>query len=354
MGLLPAISVAICLGLVGAFLMNRLGLPAGGLTGTILGVGVGLSLFGFPEIDVPGSFRAALQVFAGTLVGLRITRDSLSSGARYILPATLTALAFMLAGSVAAFIATRITDISAQTALFAAMPGGMTEMASVAASLGADGASVAAVHMCRILLVTLLAGLLISALKRRNGGKQSFSEAEAPPESGSGEERGSPGRRLMLAAVLGVIGGVAGLMTGLPAGGVFGALVGSAAVRLTTGGHIPTSKLQLGLQVVAGVLIGLGISQEFLRTLGDLAWATGVILGIQMLTWVVLAYATTLLTSRDSMTALFSGAPGGLTELSTAASAAGADSVIVAFTHLMRLTLTIVLAPILISLLLGA
>lgn len=348
MDLWIVVPLAILCGLAGAAAGNKLNLPAGILTGAIVGVGAALGLFGLPEIEPHPVFRQMLQVLAGTMVGLRINREALRAGSRSLLPASLIAFAFIVGGAASAFVAVRFTSMDAPTALFAAMPGGMTEMSSVAAGFGANGVSVAAIHLVRILVVMFLAGILVSRLQR---GKRA-PHAQTHALGGSRDYTGG-GRRLAIAILAGGMGGIAGLMAGIPAGGVIGALAGCAITRLSFPGRVRSRRFQISVQAMAGTLIGFGISREFLGTLVHLAGATALIITAQLLVWALLSYLFLKFSSRDSITVLFSSAPGGLTELTAASGRLGADMVIVAFTHLMRLTTTVVLAPLLISLLIS-
>jgi hypothetical protein len=81
----------------------------------------------------------ALQVMVGVIVGLRVTRDAMRSGTsepapRYCACGCLSRL--RLRGGRGCGLLTGMTPV---TALFAAAPGGLTEMAAVGASLGATG-----------------------------------------------------------------------------------------------------------------------------------------------------------------------------------------------------------------------
>ena len=133
--------------------------------GALFGVGLALGLLGFPEVSPPPLAGQALQVMVGVIVGLRVTRDSMRSGARTLLPAAVLAGIFLASGFTAAVAAVSLTEMTPVTALFAAAPGGLTEMASVGPSLGADGPAVAAVHLVRLLLVILVANLLLARVR---------------------------------------------------------------------------------------------------------------------------------------------------------------------------------------------
>ena len=118
--------------------------------------------------------------------------------------------------------AVSLTGMTPVTALFAAAPGGLTEMASVGASLGADGPAVAAVHLVRLLLVILVANLLL--VRAREEHPQSATENDAGDMAP--DEPARPGGLAKLAAIAagGLVGGVIGLATTpLPAAGVIGA-----------------------------------------------------------------------------------------------------------------------------------
>lgn len=78
-------------GIAGAFLGNLLRVPAGVFVGTMAGVGGGLAVLNFPPITSPPIVNQMLQVAIGLFVGLRITRGSLVSGVRSLLPAALLA-----------------------------------------------------------------------------------------------------------------------------------------------------------------------------------------------------------------------------------------------------------------------
>jgi len=306
-----AISAVPVLGLFGAFLGHRLRVPAGAFLGALVGVGVALGLLGFPEISPPPLAGQALQVMVGVIVGLRITRDSVLSGARTLLPATVLAAVFLASGVAAAVAAVSLTGMAPVTALFAAAPGGLTEMASVGASLGADGPAVAAVHLVRLLLVILVANLLLSRMQSE--GSEIVPRSEREDEAFDGDPHPYGLLKLGAVAAAGLVGGTAGLAaTPLPAGGVIGALIGAGVLRLSMEGPVPERGFSLLVQVLSGGIIGLGLSARFFETLAQLAGATVVVNLVQMLIWVVAGYLLVRVFGFDPRTASFASAPGGM------------------------------------------
>lgn len=316
--------------------------------GALVGVGTALGLLGFPEISPPPLAGQALQVMVGVIVGLRITRDSVLSGARTLLPATVLAGVFLASGFAAAVAAVSLTGMAPVTALFAAAPGGLTEMASVGASLGADGPAVAAVHLVRLLLVILVANLLLARVRGEQARRAP--ENDARYETSDRSPRTGDLPRLGAVATAGLVGGTAGLAaTPLPAAGVIGALIGAGILRLSMQGPVPERGFSLLVQILSGGIIGLGLSARFFETLAQLAGASVVVNLVQMLVWVVAGYMLVRVFGFDPRTASFASAPGGMGTLLSITGETDADLVKVAFIHLLRLSATILVVPLLVA-----
>jgi membrane AbrB-like protein len=180
------IAVVTIPGLPGGFLGHRLRIPSGAFTGAMVGVGTALGFLGFPKVSVPPVAGQSLQVMVGGIVGLRITGESLRSGARSLLPAMVVAAIFLASGLAAATATVSLTGLSPTGALFAAAPGGLTEMASVGASLGANGPAIAAIHLSLLLLVLLAANLVLARIQRSAVPEQGNAQRSADSTSREG------------------------------------------------------------------------------------------------------------------------------------------------------------------------
>lgn len=311
----------------------------------MVGVGLLLAVLGFPSVRTPPLLGQALQVMVGVLVGFRISRDSLSSGARTLLPAAVLAGVFLASAVAAAEMAVGLTGLRPVTALFAAAPGGLTEMATIGASVGADGPAVAAVHLSRLLLVIFIANIFLARSRPGGTGRPGSAGPETPARA-PGEGRAAS--RLALVVVAGVAGGVLGLtLTPLPAGGVVGSLLGSGLARLCVAGRVPEKGFNLLVQASGGGIIGLGLSAEFFGTLLQLVGTAAIVNTTQMLAWAAAAFLLVKVFRFDPTTATFAAAPGGMGTLLSVTGETDADLVAVAFTHLFRLSATIVVVPLL-------
>ena len=313
----------------------------------MVGVGLLLAALGFPSVPTPALLGQALQVMVGVLVGFRISRDSLASGAKTLFPAAVLAVLFLASAVAAAVMAIGLTGVRPVTALFAAAPGGLTEMATIGASVGADGPAVAAVHLSRLLLVIFAANVFLARSQTRETPRPDAAGTEASEQTADG---GRAASRLALVVGAGVAGGMLGLaLTPLPAGGVVGALLGSGLARLYVTGRVPEEGFNLLVQASGGGIIGLGLSAEFFGTLLQLAGVAAIVNATQMLAWAAAAFLLVKIFRFDLTTATFAAAPGGMGTLLSVTGETDADLVAVAFTHLFRLGATIVVVPLLVA-----
>jgi uncharacterized protein len=353
------VAVVLIFGGIGAIVGHRLPIPAGVLVGTLVAVGIGgggVALLGLPQLSFPPGTYSLLQILLGMLVGFRMTREELREGAHALLPASLLA-AFIISVSVgAALVAVPLTSLDPVTALFAAAPGGLTEMTAVGASFGADGAAVASVQLVRVLLAVAVVDVILQRLGHKDDEPDSGGESES--EGGDREQDDSPDwwaeykkdlKNLAVAAPWGIVGGLIGIATSLPAGGIIGALVCSAAFRLLVDRPVPVEKFQLGVQAISGVVIGLGVSGNFLGQILQVAGAGALIISTQMVLWFVMSWLLVKFFKYDLPTATLAPSPGAISAVISTADEAGADPVVVTFIHLVRLNAVIIVVPLLVA-----
>ena len=302
---------------VGAFLGHKLPIPAAVLLGSMAGaaVGSGLSmLVGLPQLSVPSATTKILQVLLGMLVGFRMSREALSSGAKALVPSLLIIAILVPTAIVSALVVAPFTSFDVVTLIFAAAPGGVTEMTTVSLGFGADGAAVTSLQFVRVLLAVAIVGIVVSRLGSKDDSEKSASDEEdgqedsAPAgQTGIAEDLNSLG----IAAPWGIVGGVAGLISTVPAAGIIGALVGTTAFQLIADRSVPTTKYQYGVQMLSGGVIGLEISGRFFSELFMLAVAGALIICVQMVLWFAASWSLARLFSYDVPTAALASSPGG-------------------------------------------
>lgn len=154
--------------LVGSLLGTWLRFPAPMFLGPLL-VSAVLHLTGVTESVPPTLLVNTAQVILGTVLGCRfqgIGLRTLVPAAGLSIGATVLTLALALA---AGWVMRGQYGVSADQALLALAPGGLTEMGLIALAIHADVAFVALHHVVRILFVIVLAPLAFRLLVRRRG-----------------------------------------------------------------------------------------------------------------------------------------------------------------------------------------
>jgi membrane AbrB-like protein len=150
--------------LVGALLLDRLGVPAGALIGAMIGAAA-VNFFGFEAAATPLWLRFAALAVIGWEIGRSITPDRLDAIRGALLPMVAVVIGLLVSGAAIAFVLTRF-GIDAPTAFLAASPGGVSQMGAISADVGADAALVVTVHLMRVITVVMTAPFIVRLLDR--------------------------------------------------------------------------------------------------------------------------------------------------------------------------------------------
>lgn len=151
----------VLLGMLGGAGVAATGMPAGGLLGSVAAVGT-YSIWTGRAAKLPRWVRIVARVVMGTVIGSMITRELLAE----LGPNVIWALAFtvfiLAVGGVAGVVLSRVTGMDLTTALMAACPGGMAEMAMIADQLGLKADVVLGIQLVRkILTIIGVFGILL-------------------------------------------------------------------------------------------------------------------------------------------------------------------------------------------------
>ena len=146
---------AIAGGLIGHFCK----IPSGAMIGSMLGVAL-LNIF-WNKAALPPNYAVVLQIAAGAMVGTRITMDTVASLKNLVVPVLIIVFGVVVINFALGLAISRFSSLDITTAMFSSSPGGMTEMALAADSLGADISIVALLQLIRLLTtITLMPPLL--------------------------------------------------------------------------------------------------------------------------------------------------------------------------------------------------
>ena len=151
--------------------------------------------------------------------------------------------------------------------------------------------------------------------------------------------------QMVLTVCVGFVGAWLGLKYRMPGGAIAFSMAGCAAFNIKTDrGFMPLRLCQF-IQVFAGSLIGTTVGRAEARQMLEL-WDVVILAVVSFLVLDLVAGAIIArMTDMDHITALFSCAPGGVTDMTLIAADLGADGVKVAGMHMIRLVSVIALYP---------
>lgn len=151
---------------------------------------------------------------------------------------------------------------------------------------------------------------------------------------------------LVWGAVCGIVGGLLAWRIDLPGGAAVGAMIGCGvySVLLSQPVNVPRP-LSLAAQIAVGIVVGFSFRRELLQE----GWSVLLWGVIGALVFLVIGLVLALVASRLGYlhfnTALFGFSPGGFTNMSIIAGAAGAEPAPVALIHFIRVVLLFIIVP---------
>ncbi|MBO0905911.1 AbrB family transcriptional regulator [Jiella sonneratiae] len=330
-------------GLVSAALVgiafHLLGLPLAWIFGSMLGSAVYANCV--PGIGRTHLIRRAGQLLIGSSVASVLDVATIRDVAGYLPAMVAAAVASNAVGVLLALPLARLAGVDRLSALLAALPAGMSEMASLAADLGARADFVMVAHSLRVVLVVLTVPVLI-------GLDRSGAPLPAGPAGGSVEA-------LVACLLLGsLLAYGASRMNLLNPWIIMPMSVGVALVLAGFQLAAMPSPLLAAAQIAIGFSLGTRLKREDLTrlpraTLAGLAASLALVAAMMVLA----AFVMPGLTGLGFSSLALAMAPGGLGEMIATAKALGLASALVASFQFVRSFMTNLLAPLIILKLVG-
>jgi hypothetical protein len=147
----------------GAWVFERLHVPAGALIGAMVGIG-GLKLAAVPAWDLPAAGRFATYALVGWLLGQTVSRDTLGALRTAVLPVVVVVVLFLGLAVVLSLALVRLELFDPVTAILATAPGGIAQIGVLSVESGAQVPVVLSVHLLRVTSVIVLAPLVLRLL----------------------------------------------------------------------------------------------------------------------------------------------------------------------------------------------
>lgn len=305
--------------IAGGGFLNMFGVPAGWLSGAMIGVGALAAAN--RAAPLPNPLRQSAIVMAGVGMGSGLTPETIHTLARY--PFTFVLMAAALVAMTAASYLTliRSSGFSARTAFYSAVPGALSYVFIVAAPSGADMARVAVIQVFRLFILMAL----VPIAARAGLGAPNVSFAQDPAW-------------LTILLVL----TAAGLGRAIEARGVTNASL-YAGIAVSALAHVSgwaPGRMGPAFQIAAQLLIGAWIGTRFIgfdwrllrQTLRAATTSFLAAFGVAL----IFAWIASRLANIPFAEALAAFAPGGLEAMTMLAFALGLDPLFVGAHHLAR------------------
>jgi len=323
------------LGIAGGWFFYYLNLPLAWMLGAMIITTVA-ALSGV-RLALPQKLRGGFITILGVFLGSAFNTDILEQVSRW--PLTLSALVLYV-GSITAMLYVyfrKVLKFDTVSAFFSATPGGLGTMVITGGALGGDEGKIALVHGARVLLVVMVIPLWIRYQDPSLAGAR----------AGSGLSLADAGLLDML-TLLGcaVVGVWLGKLVRLPAHGLLGPMLVSAAVHISGISHSPPpTELIAAAQVVIGCSVGVRFSGVPLRQVLTIIAASCGATTLMLSTTVLFTLVLSQLSGFGWQPLLLAYSPGGLAEMSMIALAMGIETAFVAIHHMFRIMLIVVTAP---------
>lgn len=319
----------------GGWLVDQAGIPIGWLIGSLM-VTISLSVFGIhaPSITkVMPYVKSSIGALLGASVTIAFVQLLFSAWASIIFLLISVALTIGLGY----LLLKHLFKLDNATSMLCSIPGGMTEMSLLSERAGCDQAQVAVAHLFRITLAVLTLPFIISFFS----GITFSVEASTHQSSMSWIDWS-----LFLVCILG--GGYSEVKFKLQAGVILIPFILCAGLQLS---GITSFEIPSALVAIAQIAIGIHIGGKFKLltrfTLKRALQSSLSLVFLQIMISVLIAFAATIMIGGDLVTYIISYAPGGLAEMSIVAVAMQLEAAFVAVNHLIRLSLSLLIAPLL-------
>jgi membrane AbrB-like protein len=324
------------------FAADALGLPLPFLLGA-LGATAALTLAGVTvrgaPLRMPRGSRDLFVPVIGVAIGATVTPEIVGQAARWW-PSLLAVAPYVVGVQLLTFaLYRRLGGYDRPTAFFSAAPGGLVDAVLMGERRGGRVAALSSQHFLRIALTVAVVPLLLSGFAPADGIAATAPEVVTPWPSAAGAAT------LLVCAAAGAW---LGTRPRLPAAVMLGPFLLSALVHVAglTRAEVPEGLVHLA-QIVVGATLGLrfeGVRGRQIAQAAGLA-ALGVALALGIAGALALALAP-LIDARPA--AIFLAfAPGGVAEMGLVAVSLGVEPAFVIAHHLLRIVLTVTVAPLL-------
>ncbi|GAA1083119.1 AbrB family transcriptional regulator [Tsukamurella strandjordii] len=345
-GRVPRYLAVVLVAWIAAEVASLFGVPAPSLLAA-LALGAALRIFLGREISVPADASRWTQAFIGVMLGSYLNLEAIRIVGPVIAPFLLISILTIVLSMFTAWALSRfVAALDQRTATLGLMVGGSSAVVTLCDELGARKDVVGVMQYSRVLLVSLTAPFVMTALA---GTAATTTGRRVTDLQIVG--RGDQIAGLSIAIVFAMAGMWLGRKLKLPGGGLIGPMLVAAVIggAQLTRGFAPQGAFKELLLIVVGLEVGLMFDRRMLRRLAHLLPAIGV--GIVFLCGVValLAAAAARITGVPLADAYLATTPGGINAVVASAAGSGdANMALIATVQSLRLIIVVLALPLIV------
>ena len=340
--------LTLIIAILGGYLASKKKVPAAYMLGALFLVAI-FNIF-FNRAFLPSYFKFVIQIATGTFIGSRFRSEDVKMLKKVIVPGMVMVVLMIAFSFLLSYLMSTFLGIDNLTSFFATAPGGIMDISLIAYDFKANTSQVALLQLIRLISVISFVPFFTKKCYERNIKKSVNSEQEIENKKEKKFEIKSE-KSFLFTIIVGIIGGIIGYFSHLPAGTMSCSMAFVAYFNVKTHKAYMPSTLRKIIQSFGGALIGAKVTLGDVIALKDLILPIILIIVGFCLMNVLVGFFLYKTTKFSLSTALLSASPGGMSDISLMAEDLGANGPQVASMQFLRAVFIVGVYPIIIKIL---
>jgi len=334
--------LTLIIAILGGYLASKKKVPAAYMLGALFLV----ALFNIcsNKAFLPNYFKFITQIATGTFIGSKFRSEDIKMLKKVIIPGMTMVLLMITFSFILSYLMSTFLGIDNLTSFFATAPGGIMDISLIAYDFKANTSQVALLQLIRLISVISFVPFFTKKCYERSNKKNISFKQEIKNEI-------KEDKSFLFTVIVGIIGGIIGYFSHLPAGTM------SCSMALVAYFNVKTHKAYMPLtlrkiiQSFGGALIGAKVTLSDVIALKNLILPIILIIIGFCLMNILVGFFLYKTTKFSLSTALLSASPGGMSDISLMAEDLGANGPQVASMQFLRAIFIVGVYPIIIKIL---
>lgn len=336
------------LGYIGYKILNFLNMPGSAIIGSLAMTAV-LTSQGIHWSEIPSTITTIFQVIIGIMIGCRFSKKKLPILKSLFIPGFISSVLMILFSLLNGCLLAKFTEIDLGTALYASIPGGITEMGLLAHSYNLNVPIVTLFQFIRVISVDLYIPIIVykfSDLKKI----ENLNKNEPYIKKNEIQDKMKNRPSILLTIFLGGFGGFVAKHFGIPIGGIVGAMVIIGIFQIIgVSLKEPPKWLIIVSQIFLGGYLGTTFATNMIGMLKTIFIPIFLFSIASVLNGVIIGLFFHRIFRWDLPTSLLATSAAGATIMSIIAIEINADAMRVSIFHAIRLLVILLIMPSLVA-----